>query len=530
MDKGFTQQIICSSSKAALFLWLATSVQGLELPATPWTVHIHSSQAGQLMPVDAYNFQLQKDSAYTQSWQTIPHKKTSELSWFQLSTQQPFIALDINDNNGSTYIHSIFLDQPVYSDDTYQYEIQVFELTGGNIDTPTVNLTLIFESGLDSNDLTPTSPGDCQINRTDNRVAKCLLSPDNSGSITLVSKKPLSTDHTLIKNTPFTLLPEDSFPDIDNPDDAHLNPDNAFLQAKRQILLTQRKSQYSNANTPPFSKETHITAFSQRAAGSVFESLWLLPLAPSSSNEGSKIPVLPNHIITVYMLPEGTSSPNGDTNNVPPSALQQGEAPAENGARTRRRRTVFTTAQLYLLESEFNNSPYPGRHHQEGIARSTGLDTYRVNIWFQNRRAKDRRKQNQQARRRQSEQALLPMPSCSRTTIPPRPFGSSTTFPHSLPRHFPLVMGSPMYPPSPNNTQVASDTYQYMPPSRLVALSYLRQFAASHFSSQAVFPSATVTAESKAATSKAPEATSISTNQDEPEYSDISDASDEDNK
>ncbi|XP_040264662.1 homeobox expressed in ES cells 1 [Bufo bufo] len=59
--------------------------------------------------------------------------------------------------------------------------------------------------------------------------------------------------------------------------------------------------------------------------------------------------------------------------------------------RGRRPRTAFTRSQIEVLENVFQVNSYPGIDVREELANKLSLDEDRIQIWFQNRRAKLKR-------------------------------------------------------------------------------------------------------------------------------------------
>ena len=57
----------------------------------------------------------------------------------------------------------------------------------------------------------------------------------------------------------------------------------------------------------------------------------------------------------------------------------------------KRPRTTITAKQLDVLRTAYNVSPKPSRHVREQLSQETGLDMRVIQVWFQNRRAKDKR-------------------------------------------------------------------------------------------------------------------------------------------
>jgi len=116
----------------------------------------------------------------------------------------------------------------------------------------------------------------------------------------------------------------------------------------------------------------------------------LLGLSPGMS-PGSvldKTPPMADSSTERDLMNDSEGSINGDVND-DSAAYKNDDGPG--GTKRRGPRTTIKAKQLEVLKTAFNQTPKPTRHIREQLAKETGLPMRVIQVWFQNKRSKERR-------------------------------------------------------------------------------------------------------------------------------------------
>ena len=108
--------------------------------------------------------------------------------------------------------------------------------------------------------------------------------------------------------------------------------------------------------------------------------------------DDEKTATAPNDEMTVVddSGPSEKSDEQRDCDDGSTSTKEPTSAPSSEGRR-RGPRTTIKAKQLDMLKTAFDQNPKPSRPTREKLAKSTGLTMRVIQVWFQNRRSKERR-------------------------------------------------------------------------------------------------------------------------------------------
>uniref|UniRef100_A0A3B5BMV8 Double homeobox protein 4C-like n=1 Tax=Stegastes partitus TaxID=144197 RepID=A0A3B5BMV8_9TELE len=131
-----------------------------------------------------------------------------------------------------------------------------------------------------------------------------------------------------------------------------------------------------------------------------------------------------------------------DSNNDDATSVASGSSSSRSASR--RKRTSFSKDHVELLRATFQTDPYPGISLRESLSQATGLPESRIQVWFQNRRARTLKGKG-------SKKALWQCES---------PVGDDSLPPHAVSNRGPRAGAIPLQPPPGYPVQVKQEVVE----------------------------------------------------------------------
>lgn len=120
----------------------------------------------------------------------------------------------------------------------------------------------------------------------------------------------------------------------------------------------------------------------------------LLPATPEANNNSLSDPLghpPTSDAKTAQDDSEDQGSLDGDPETRDSQTENKSPDDGNSGSKRRGPRTTIKAKQLEILKTAFSQTPKPTRHIREQLAKETGLPMRVIQVWFQNKRSKERR-------------------------------------------------------------------------------------------------------------------------------------------